>query len=149
MRTETRKAGGRGRTFLRLSLRRSPGFTFFEILITVVILSVGIVGIYRAFLLSLNYQRYLLTRLYVMNFLTDELAKAESLWLSRGRFPSDSLGEISFPVDTRSKFSAQRIAVSQSAAGNGLDQIGIKLLWKDGDAERMFERSTLVYYDQK
>ena len=48
-------------------------------MVTVVILSVGILGIFRAFLISLNYQQYLLTRLYVMNFLTDELAKTEEI----------------------------------------------------------------------
>jgi len=119
-------------------------------MVTVVILSVGILGIFRAFLISLNYQQYLLTRLYVMNFLTDELAKTEGLWLSKGSFSRGSIGEVVFPVDARSKFVAERAVVPQSAETEiGLDRIDIKLFWRDGDINRKFQRSTLAYYNDE
>jgi prepilin-type N-terminal cleavage/methylation domain-containing protein len=49
------------------------GFTFFEVMITVVILAVGVVSVYRAFFASLNYQKYLKARLYAEEFLHDQI----------------------------------------------------------------------------
>ena len=57
------------------SVRRRTrwAFTFFEVLVAVIILASGIALIYKALLISLDYERYISIRLYAMNLLNDRV----------------------------------------------------------------------------
>jgi prepilin-type N-terminal cleavage/methylation domain-containing protein len=52
-------------------VKKKNGFTFLEVMVTVAILAIGLVMIYKAFLLSLDHQNYLIHRLYA-NVLMDQ-----------------------------------------------------------------------------
>ena len=52
---------------------RKSGLTFIEVMVTIVILSTGIVIIYKALLMSLDYQSHLTRRLYALNLLEGAL----------------------------------------------------------------------------
>jgi len=53
--------------------KKASGFTFFEIMVAVAVLAVGIVGIYQAFFISLDYVQHVSLRLYA-NILLDNKA---------------------------------------------------------------------------
>ena len=60
--------------------RRFPlrGLTFFELMVAIVILNLGILAIYKAFLNSLNYQNHLTNRLYAMHYLNQKMSMLQS-----------------------------------------------------------------------
>src|SRR5262245_8551690 len=60
------------------------GFTFLEIMITIVVLSTGIVAIYKTFLLCLDHQRYLTHRLYASNLIDRRTAQLQALFREKG-----------------------------------------------------------------
>ena len=62
---------------LARKLKANNGFTFIEIMVTLVILSVGIVGVYQALFQSLDHMSRLTSRLYANILLEDQLAVIE------------------------------------------------------------------------
>ena len=70
------------RKFLRAG---HNGFTFIEVMVTIMILSTGIVMIYKTFLISLDQQNYLLHRLYANNLLDLEITQLQHVFQEKGR----------------------------------------------------------------
>lgn len=68
-----------------LTGNKRRGFTFVEIMVTITILSTGIVMIYKAFLISLDQQNYLVHRLYANNLLDQKIAELGRLFQERGK----------------------------------------------------------------
>jgi prepilin-type N-terminal cleavage/methylation domain-containing protein len=60
-------------------LSHSSGFTFVEIMVTLVVLSIGITGIMKTYLFSLNRLSYLSNRLYASLTLDNHIAKIERM----------------------------------------------------------------------
>jgi prepilin-type N-terminal cleavage/methylation domain-containing protein len=59
--------------------RNSKGFTFIEIMMTLAVLSGGIVMLYKSFFLCLDYQNHLTYRVYASNLLEDKIAITEQM----------------------------------------------------------------------
>lgn len=137
--TENSQYSARG-----LHLCRETAFTFFEIMIALVILSVGMTGIYRAFLTALNYQQYILTRLHVINILSDEFARAENVLIQKADLLSVA-AEIAIPGSQASRFFIQRTMIPLPEDQKGLRALQVKLLWSQEDRSQEFVRGSLVY----
>ena len=75
-------------------MRSQKAYTFLELMVTVSILSVGIVGIYRALLTSLDYQSELSQRLYAINILEDEISLLENQYRATAEDPSAENGKV-------------------------------------------------------
>ena len=56
---------------------KTRGITFIEVMLTVVILSVGLVGLYRSFFSAVNYLDHLSARLYALNLMESRIATIE------------------------------------------------------------------------
>lgn len=82
--------GGRGGFLIQAHKKSRRGFTFFEVMVTVAILSTGVVMIYKALLISLDHQQYLTHRLYAMNLLEDKTVSIQRNYQESGNLP---LGE--------------------------------------------------------
>jgi prepilin-type N-terminal cleavage/methylation domain-containing protein len=67
--------------------RSARGFTFFEVMVTVMILGVGIAFIYRAFLTCLRYQDYLTARMHVLQITDQKLAQWQRQYQETGELP--------------------------------------------------------------
>lgn len=63
------------------------GFTFFEIMVAMVILAAGTVMVMKAMITCLDYQEYLTRRLYAMNLANDRMAFLEQSFLKTGKIP--------------------------------------------------------------
>ena len=125
------------------------GFTFMEVMVVVVILSVSITGIYRAFLQSLRAQDSLLIRLHTINILSDEFARAENALILGQSLNSLSAGEPSFTAFSMPRFFIQRFQspVLQEEK-KSLYALSIQVAWDQGKNSREFTRTSLVYvYD--
>ncbi len=59
--------------------RDRKGFTFIEILMTLAVLGGGIVMLYKAFFLCIDYQNHLAYRVYASNLLEDKIAITEQM----------------------------------------------------------------------
>jgi hypothetical protein len=82
---------------LRFWCRSRPawarGITFIEVMLTVVILSVGLVGLYRSFFSAVNYLDHLSTRLYALNLMESRIATIERDFRSLNDFDIGPLEE--------------------------------------------------------
>ena len=72
---------------------RARGITFLEVMLTVVILSVGLVALYRSFFSAVNYLDHLSTRLYALNLIESRIATIEKDFRSLQDFDIGALQE--------------------------------------------------------
>lgn len=83
--------------------RRPRGLTFIEVMVTAVVLSVGLVAIYRAFFIGLDQLNHLSYRLYALNLLEQKIAVVEKDFRSLKDFDIGPLAETvvinNHPVD--------------------------------------------------
>ncbi len=61
----------------RARTKVARGITFIEVMLTVVVLSVGLVAMYRSFFSAINYLDHLSSRLYAHNLLESRIATVE------------------------------------------------------------------------
>ena len=73
--------------------RKAAGITFVEVMLTVVILSVGLVGLYRSFFAALSYLDRLSIRLYATNLMDGRIATIERDFRSLKDFDIGLLSE--------------------------------------------------------
>ena len=64
--------------------RSRRGISFIEVMVTLAILTGGLVAIYRAFFLSLDYTTHLTNRLYANVFLNNRLAELQQQYQATG-----------------------------------------------------------------
>ena len=74
--------------------RNNRGYTFLELMVTVSILAIGIVGVYKVLLASLDYQTQLSCRLYAANLIEHEMALIENQFRATGQFPIKENGKV-------------------------------------------------------
>ena len=118
---------------MKRSAKFQRGYTFLELMVTVSILSVGIVGIYKVLLTSMDYQTQLSCRLYASNLIEHEIALLQNQFQSSGEFSSKENGKIvEVLLDRRNipfQFSIVPAAVENNLAG--LLPVTVFLSWPD------------------
>jgi prepilin-type N-terminal cleavage/methylation domain-containing protein len=120
------------------------GFTFFELMVTIVILSVGIVIIYQGFLTGLFYQKHLICRAYAMNLLEHKMETVQYLLQHGEEIPGYKDGESENLV-----LNNQNVAFHCSMDYQPLRdlsniyKVDMKLTWKERDRE--FKLSRVAY----
>lgn len=75
-------------------IKKSCGYTFLELMVTVSILAIGIVGVYKVLLASIDYQTQLSCRLYAANLIEHEIALIENQLRATGQFPIQENGKV-------------------------------------------------------
>ena len=121
---------GKHNAFFRLWKRSPPkGFSFFEVMVTVSILALGIVVIYQAFFISLNYANRLTIRLYANWLLDHKIANLQYYFKKTGEVP-----EIKEEKDTLT-VNNKTIDFHYNMHIKGIEQI-----------ENIFELATMIYW---
>lgn len=127
-------------------IKEHRGYTFLELMVTVSILVIGIVGVYKVLLSSLDYQTQLSCRLYAMNLIEDELTLIENQFKATGQFPIEEDGKVvDVVLDRRNvsfEFSLLLAGVEQDIAG--LIPAEVIVSWNDRDHEIKLKRD--VYF---
>jgi len=120
------------------------GFSLFEVMVTVIILSVGITGVYQAFFMSLNHLNYLTARCYAQILLDNKVTELQA------KFKSDGV------IDLEKGMDGDEIPFDQGALRYGytanfrnvgnlddLLELNVNCLWNDG--RRDFKLSKAAY----
>jgi prepilin-type N-terminal cleavage/methylation domain-containing protein len=125
--------------------RDSKGFTFVEILMTLAVLGGGIVMLYKAFFLCIDYQNHLAYRVYASNLLEDKIAITEQMVRDYKilAFEHDKQNEevifsnkpVNFHVD---------IQVALMSDIPSLYQLTVKVSWRENKRDVTMTRSAYV-----
>lgn len=128
--------------------RNKKGLTFFEVMVTVVILSSGIVFIYKALLSSLHYQEYLTHRLYAMNMLTNRLAELQQLSRDKkGLSPSDDAQTKEIWLDHKKIEFTTFTRIRPVGGQEDVFQVDVELSWVENDRTVRLPKSILLVQD--
>jgi len=131
------------------SRSKRGGVTFIEMMAALVILGVGITGIYRAFLQSLNYQQNLLARLLILNFLTDQVARDENYLIQGMQLPLGSLGNADAAISAQGEFLASReVSSIDRLSPSKIKALSLGVSWRQYRKKQSFSQSTFVYVEK-
>ena len=130
------------RRLLAISHKPSAGFTLVEVMVTVVVLSVGLVAVYEAFLVSLDTMGIFHNRLNAQFIATEQIDRIQrELNLPTGTFLPSSQSGIR-EIDNR-KF-AWQLVLSLDDINQELYSVNAIVLWKDAQRERSINRQAYV-----
>lgn len=129
-----------------LRSRGTAGFTFLEIMAALVILSLGIVAIYRAFLFSLGVESHLRHRLHALALLEDRLARIEKLYNDERRFSPRLRNERIVERVGQKEMVFQLVVVAQQGMPlKEIEQVNVQLAWDEQDHFYVVRRSLFFY----
>ncbi len=124
----------------------SRAVTFFELLVTVTILASGMVMIYKALLLSLDYQDYLMQRLYADNLIEHKIVLIQQDFQDNGTLELTPQGEIE-DVVLNNKRIAFQFSYDLKDMGDlkSIFQLDVDLSWADHGRSFRLARSAYVF----
>ncbi len=110
--------------------RRNTGLTFMEVMVTAVILSAGLVALYRSFFIGADVVTHLSNRLYALNLLESRIATIERDFRSLKDFDIGSMSEEAVINHRPVTF---HYAISLQPVGNLLSifRLDITLSWEE------------------
>lgn len=109
---------------------RKRGLSFLEVMVTAVILSVGLVAIYRSFFITFDHFHYLSCRLYANNLIETKIARAEKDFRDLKDF---DIGSMTDEVEIGNKNVAFAYTIDLKPVGTLLSvfELDITLSWDD------------------
>ena len=124
---------------------RLNGFTFIEIMTTLAILSGGVVMLYKAFFLCLDYQNHLAFRAHASNILENKIALTEQMLRDYKTltFSHDTQHE-SFELNGHEVTYQVDIQVAPAGEAAALYQIEVAVLWKENQRNVTLKRSAYI-----
>ncbi len=116
-------------------INAKKGYTFLELMVTVSVLSIGIVGIYKTLLVSLDYQRQLSCRLYASGLLEHEIAVLQNQFQATGELAAEENGKVVDVVLDRRTVAFQFSIGPGTFENNilGLLPVTVLLSWPDNN----------------
>ena len=124
---------------------KHKGFTFIEVMVTLVILSSGIVMIYKSFFLCLDYLSYLTCRLYASQMIESKIADiSRSYQESQGAF--FDRGATTETMEINHKWVDFNYTINLTPL-SGLEHVyhlQISLAWYDGKRLMKLSRESLL-----
>ena len=121
------------------------GFTFIEVMTAVAILSFGIVFIYRAFFVSLNYMNHVAYRLHANNILENRITLLQEILRTEKKIPFGQKEETqrvlidNKPVDFRYAMSFKNMGEFQK-----MFQLDITVFWKERGRDIKLSRTAYL-----
>ncbi len=119
-------------------------FTFIEIMVTVLILSFGLLAVYRTFMLTLDQMTRITNRLYANTIIDNRVALIERKYRLYNTFDLDMNYKESVDVGYKIIDFKQNIAFSQVENLPDLFKLDIDLNWKERDRDFSVSRSAYI-----
>ena len=124
---------------------RFHGFTFIEIMTTLAILSGGVVMLYKAFFLCLDYQNHLAFRVHASNILENKIALTEQMLRDYKILSfSHDVQQESFELNGHEVIYQVDIQVTPAGEAASLYQIEVAVLWKENQRNVALRRSAYI-----
>ena len=125
--------------------KREPakGFSFFEIMVTVSILAVGIIVIYQAFFVSMNYINRLTIRLYADWLLDRKIADLQYYFKKTGELPSVKNEKDTVIVNNKTVDFQYAMSLKGSNEIENIYELNMLISWFEQD--RAFKLSRAAY----
>jgi len=125
--------------------KNDKGFTFVEVMVALVVLSIGIIGVYKALMVSLDYEQHTVNRLYALHLLDDKVEELQLQFETGGAIPStESKREVrlySTPVDFTSVVRLDNVKELQDIV-----KAGISLSWVERGRRINQSRAVYLYH---
>lgn len=125
--------------------KRLRAFTFIEIMATLAILTAGVVMIYKAFFLCLDYQNHLAFRLHASNILEHRIALTEQMLRDYKMlsFTRDAQQETVLINNQQVVFRVE-IQIVSVAEASSLYQVDVSVTWKERKRDIVLNRSAII-----
>jgi prepilin-type N-terminal cleavage/methylation domain-containing protein len=124
--------------------RPCAGFTFVEIMVTLVILSLGIVAIFRGLFTSLDQISHLNSRLYVNTMLDDRLARIERSLRAYKALPFELEPEQSLDLGVKSIVLTPSLNIAEVMGLNDIYRIDVAYSWLENGKTVRLSRSAFI-----
>ena len=124
---------------------KNKGFTFIEIMVALVILSAGIVMVYKSFFQCLGYLSYLTCRLYASEMIESKIAGISHSY-QQSQDATFDRGAMTESIEVNHKWIDFNYNIETSAVA-GLDyvyRLNITLTWFDGRHRMTLSRESLL-----
>ena len=120
-------------------------FTFVELMLTVVILSVGVVMIYRSYFISLNVLNHFKRRVVAMNLCDDKLARLEYDFRAQQKLPSPENESQSVETLKLNDYTFDYFQNISNLEGlTGVQEVDWKIAWQEGKRHIELNSSALI-----
>ena len=126
-------------------LRKKYGLSFIELMLTVVVLSSGLVFIYKAFFMSLSGLNHLTNRLYAMDLTASQIASIRQTFEISSEI-AEQLGRTTKTVSLNNKpveFVLDKKAGAVNLSAN-LYELEVTTSWKEGHRDFHITQSAYV-----
>ncbi|HBG62529.1 MAG TPA: hypothetical protein DDX37_11970 [Candidatus Omnitrophica bacterium] len=134
----------------KLSKRRGrllfsdSGFTFVEIMVALAVLSLGIVIIFKGFIVSLDRMNYLTNRLYATTLLDNRITAIERMLRVYETLPFELNRKEKLNVGAKEIEFRQRMNISEVEDFADVFELDLSLLWDSGGKEMILSRSAYI-----
>ena len=125
-------------------LKSESGFTFIEIMVTLVILSVGIVAIYQALFSSLDHISHLNSRLYANIMLEDRVAKVERILRAYKVLPFELDPQEAVDVGVKTIHFNPEMKISEVGDYIDIFKIDVAYSWEENGRTIRLSRSAYI-----
>jgi len=112
--------------------------------VTLIILSLGIVGIFRTFIFSLDRMRYLTNRLYASMILDNHVITIERMLRAYKALPTDLEPWEGLDTGLKERNYRQKMNISQVDDLNDIFQLDLSISWMEGGHEVRLQRSSYI-----
>jgi len=123
---------------------RKEGFTLIEILVTMTILSVGIVAIFKTYLISLDQINHLTYRLYATTILDNRISTTERMLRAFQALPIDLQHTEKVDLGHKTVNFEQELNISKVEDFLNVFEIDVTLKWMENDHQKQLSRSGYI-----
>jgi len=124
--------------------RRKNGFTFIEIMVTLIVLSVGLVAILKSFVISVDQMSHLTNRLYATTILDNHISFVERMLKVDNALPISLEPTEGISTGAKKIIFHPKIKISEIQDYVEIFQLEINLTWVEGQYQRHLTRSAYL-----
>jgi prepilin-type N-terminal cleavage/methylation domain-containing protein len=120
------------------------GITFVEVMVTIVILSVGLVSLFRVFQSSISHLEHLTNRIYASNLLENRFARIQRLLSSANTLPVETDQEENISIGARILKVKKGTGIGQVDNFVDIFRLDLSVSWAEGQKKITLKRSGIV-----
>ncbi len=120
------------------------GFTFIEVMVTLTVLSLGFVMIFKAYVVAMDQMTYLTNRLYAATFLDNHIVRMERALRAYNTISYDAGEPKKVKVGSKNIYLKPSISVAALKNLDNLFYIDLTMRWTEGKYDRKIAQSAYI-----